>query len=150
MKFEEAFYEVYTKFKMHFYQQTFKRIGSKKTDLTTVESFCMESIVALGKPTVAEFAKFMNISTPNAAYKVNNLVQKGYLDKIQSSKDRREYYLRTTEKYKSSDSISYSYLTEVMKRIRENFSPEDVEKLGSMLAEVAKELMPEMKIPHRI
>lgn len=150
MNFEKAFFEVYTKFKMHFYQQTFKRIGSKKTELTTVESFCMESIVALKEPTVAEFAHFMNISTPNAAYKVNNLVQKGYLDKIQSKEDRREYFLRPTEKYKSYDSISYSYLSEVMNRIRENFEPDDVEKLGSMLSSVAKELMPEMKLPDHV
>lgn len=115
--------------------------------LTTVECFCMEGIAALGEPTIAEFANFMNISTPNAAYKVNSLVQKGYVEKIQSKEDKREYHLRPTEKYRVYDSITYSYLQEVMKRIRESFPNDDVKKLDEMLGRIASELMPEMKLP---
>ncbi len=36
----------------------------------------METIQALGTPTVNEFATFMRISPPNAAYKVNSLIKK--------------------------------------------------------------------------
>ncbi len=36
----------------------------------------------------------MGISTPNAAYKIGSLVKKGYVEKIQSTTDRREYFLR--------------------------------------------------------
>lgn len=59
----------------------------------------MESIMALGRPSVNEFATFMRISPPNAAYKVNSLVKKGYIRKIQSPEDRREYHLEVTQKY---------------------------------------------------
>lgn len=95
----QAFNEVYTKFKLHFYQEIFRRFQDREASLTTVETFCMESIMALGRPTVNEFATFMCISPPNAAYKVNSLVKKGYIRKIQSPSDRREFHLEVTQKY---------------------------------------------------
>ena len=39
---EEVFQEVYTKFKLHFYQSVFQRFATREATLTTVESFCME------------------------------------------------------------------------------------------------------------
>ena len=94
----QAFNEVYTKFKLHFYQEIFRRFQNREASLTTVETFCMESIMALGRPTVNEFATFMCISPPNAAYKVNSLVKKGYVDRFRSKEDRRVVYVRLLEK----------------------------------------------------
>ena len=78
---EQAFFNVYTKFKLHFYQEIFRRFQTREASLTTVETFCMETIQALGRPTISEFAAFMRISLPNATYKVNSLVKKGYIQK---------------------------------------------------------------------
>ena len=86
---EQAFQDVYTKFKLHFYQNVFQRFATREATLTTVESFCMEGIMAMGEPTIAEFSRMMQISTPNAAYKIGSLVKKGYVEKIQSTVDRR-------------------------------------------------------------
>ena len=123
---KDAFFTVYTKFKLHFYQEIFRRFQSREASLTTMETFCMESIQALGSPTVNEFATFMCISTPNAAYKVNSLVEKGYIRKIRSEKDRREYHLEVTQKYLDYYNISTSYIAQVMERIVERFPPEEI------------------------
>ena len=146
---EDAFQAVYTKFKLHFYQKVFHRFATREATLTTVESFCMEGIMALGEPTIAEFSRMMQISTPNAAYKIGSLVRKGYVEKIQSTTDRREYHLRPTQKYIDYYSISYSYLHTVIERVRERFSPEDVNKLEEMLTVINNELMPELQLPPR-
>ena len=114
---EKAFNDVYTKFKLHFYQNVFQRFATREATLTTVESFCMEGIMAMGEPTIAEFSRMMQISTPNAAYKIGSLVRKGYVEKIQSTTDRREYFLRPTQKYIDYYSISYSYLHTVIERV---------------------------------
>ena len=143
----QAFNEVYTKFKLHFYQEIFRRFQDREASLTTVETFCMESIMALGRPTVNEFATFMCISPPNAAYKVNSLVKKGYIRKVQSPDDRREYHLEVTQKYIDSYNISTSYMVQVMDRIANRFSPEECAKLEEMLTVVSRELMPEVDIP---
>ena len=63
---QEAFNRVYMKFKLHFYQKVFEKLQDREASLTTVETFCMEIIYALGNPTVAEFAKIANISSPNS------------------------------------------------------------------------------------
>ncbi len=67
-----SFQDVYTKFKLHFYQNVFQRFATREATLTTVESFCMEGIMAMGEPTIAEFSRMMQISTPNAAYKIGS------------------------------------------------------------------------------
>ena len=61
---QDSFVAVYMKFKLHFYQKIFERLLDRETTLTTVETFCMEIIYALDEPTVAEFAKVANISSP--------------------------------------------------------------------------------------
>ena len=144
---EQAFQDVYTKFKLHFYQNVFQRFATREATLTTVESFCMEGIMAMGEPTIAEFSRMMQISTPNAAYKIGSLVKKGYVEKIQSTVDRREYHLRPTQKYIDYYNISYSYLSTVIERVRKRFPEEDVDKLEQMLTIISDELMPELDMP---
>ena len=143
---EKAFNDVYTKFKLHFNQNVFQRFATREATLTTVESFCMEGIMAMGEPTIAEFSRMMQISTPNAAYKIGSLVRKGYVEKIQSTTDRREYHLRPTQKYINYYNISYSYLSTVVRRVHERFPQEDVEKLEQMLTIISNELMPELDL----
>ncbi|RHR10185.1 MarR family transcriptional regulator [Pseudoflavonifractor sp. AF19-9AC] len=143
---EESFSQVYTKFKLHFYQEIFSRFQNREASLTAVETFCMEIILALKEPTINEFASFVHISSPNAAYKVNNLIQKGYVEKVQSSHDRREYHLRPTKKYMEYYNISSNYLKEVMDRVKTRFTQEEAVELDRMLQVVGQELMPEVEL----
>lgn len=142
----DAFFTVYTKFKLHFYKEIFQRFQSREASLTTVETFCMETILALGSPTVNEFATFMCISPPNAAYKVNSLIKKGYINKVQSKTDRREYHLEVTQKYIDYYNISTSYMVEIMDRITRRFTPEECKTFEQMLTVINAELMPEVEI----
>ena len=107
----------------------------------------MEVITALGEPTIAQFSHMMNLSTPNAAYKINSLVKKGYVERIRSTADKREYHLRPTQKYLDYYNISYSYLHLVMARAKKRFAPEDLARLEDMLRVVSDELMPEIPLP---
>lgn len=141
---EKLFVEVYTKFKLHFYQEIFERFQNREASLTTVETFAMETIQALDSPTINEFASFMRISPPNAAYKVNSLIRKGYVRKVQSREDKREYHLEVTRKYQDYYNISSSYMETVVGRMRQRFTPEDQAKLTEMLRVISTELMPEV------
>ena len=146
LQLEEKFSAVYNKFKLHFYQETFARWQNREASLTTVEAFAMEAIYALGEPTVHEFAQFMRISSSNAAYKISSLIKKGYIEKVQSEVDGREYHLRPTQKYLDYYNISSSYIHDVMERIKHRFSIEDLAKLGEILSVVSAELMPEVNL----
>ena len=87
-----------------------------------------------------------NISSPNAAYKVNNLINKGYLRKIQSETDKREFHLEVTERYISYYNMSYNYIGTVMKRLEERLSEEERESLDKVLNLLYDELMPEIEL----
>ena len=143
---DESFAQVYTKFKLHFYQAVFSRFQTREATLSAVETFCMEIIRALDEPTINEFASFANISSPNAAYKVNSLIRKGYVEKVQSPSDRREYHLRPTQKFLDYYNLSSAYVQEVMNRVRERFTPEEVAQMDRVLRIVGQELMPEVDL----
>ena len=143
---EKSFDRIYTKFKLHFYQAVFTKFQTREASLTAVETFCMEIIRALDEPTINEFASFANISSPNAAYKVNSLIRKGYVEKVQSPSDRREYHLRPTQKFHDYYSLSSAYVRQVMERVRERFTPEEVAQMDRVLEIVGQELMPEVNL----
>ena len=143
---EKSFDRIYTKFKLHFYQAVFSRFQDREASLTAVETFCMEIIRALDEPTINEFASFANISSPNAAYKVNSLIRKGYVEKVQSPSDRREYHLRPTQKFQDYYNLSSAYVRQVMERVRERFTPEEVAQMDRVLEIVGRELMPEVNL----
>ena len=88
----------------------------------------------------------MNISSPNAAYRVSALQRKGYLKKVRSEEDARIYYLEPTERAKEYFRINTSYLDTVLDRAEERFSKEDYEKFAEYLHIINTELMPELDI----
>lgn len=145
---EEAFFQVYEKFKMHFYRDVFTNFHNREATLTTVETFCMEVIYAMGRPTINEFASFIKISPPNAAYKVNNLVKKGYCRKVQSTEDKREYYLEVTQKYIDYYNISSQYQSRVFSRLKGRLTLDEQDFLQHILEVIYQELMPEVPDYH--
>lgn len=142
----DVFDKVYLKLKLNLYQKIFEKIQDRETSLTTVETFCMEIIYAANGPTINEFAKLASLSSPNAAYKVSNLIKKGYLDKVQSQEDKREYHLYATEKYFNYYNASYLYMDTVISRLEERFSPEELATFEKVLKVMGEELMPEIPI----
>ena len=138
---EKNFVEVYDKFKLNFYRRVFELVREREGSLSAMEAFSLEVIKMLDEPTIGQFADFLNISQSNATYKVNSLIRKGYLERQNSSVDRREYHLVLSENNYAG--LLSSYEMTVMERIKERFSAEDVEKFDNMLSVISKELMPE-------
>lgn len=140
---DSSFTRVYDKFKLQFYRKVFELVRERDGSLSAMEAFSLEVIKILDRPTVGQFAEFLNISQSNATYKVNNLIKKGYLERENSTTDRREYYLVLSEKFYSYMGLISSYEEQVVSRIKERFPEEDVAKFDEMLSIIADELMPE-------
>lgn len=143
---KDSFTEVYNKFKLQFYRGLFDQVRERDGSLSAMEAFSLEVIGILGEPTVGQFADFLNISQSNATYKVNSLIKKGYIERLNSTVDRREYHLKLSEKYYNYINLMDAYQREVIERIEERFPKEDVEKFEEILKVMSKELMPEIKI----
>ena len=143
---EKYFSEVYQKFKIHFYKGIFDRLGDRDSSLSASEAFAVEVIYAMDKPTVGEFADCIGVSRPNATYKVNSLIKKGYLEKIPSDFDKREYHLILTKKFHDYYAINEEYILNVLDRIKERFTPEEQKQFANMLKVISRELMPEQSL----
>ncbi|MCL2606294.1 MAG: MarR family transcriptional regulator [Coriobacteriia bacterium] len=140
---KKSFYEVYTKFKLNFYRGIFERLKDREGSLSAAEAYAAEVIHALDGPTVSQFAHFLQVSSPNATYKANSLIKKGYVVRIKSKTDKRESHLHTTSKFMEYYAINQNYIDVVMERINERFTPEELEKFDEMLTIISSELMPE-------
>ena len=141
--FDESFEEVFDKFKFQFFCRIFDLVREREGSLSAMEAFSLEIIDMLRAPTIGQFADFLNISQPNATYKVNCLIRKGYLVRQNSQTDRREYHLILSDKYRQYKSLLTSYENTVMNRIRDRFPPEDLNTFDRILRTMSDELMPE-------
>ncbi len=144
---EKSFVDVYDKFKLEFYRNIFSVVKEREGSLSAMEAFSVEVIHWLDRPTVGQFAEFLNISQSNATYKVNNLIKKGYIEKQNSEEDHREYHLVLSKKYFTYVGHMQGYVGTVMERITERFPDEDVAKFDEMLTVISAELMPEADKP---
>ncbi|MBQ7894995.1 MAG: MarR family transcriptional regulator [Oscillospiraceae bacterium] len=140
---EKNFSLVYDKFKLQFYRRVFDLVRERDGSLSAMEAFSLEVIKMLGQPTIGQFADFLNISQSNATYKVNSLIKKGYLERQNSTNDRREYHLVLSEKFHKYMDLMSSYEDTVIERMKQRFSPEDAQKLDELLHIISSELMPE-------
>lgn len=143
---KDNFARVYNKFKLQFYRSVFDLVRERDGSLSAMEAFSLEVIGILGEPTVGQFAEFLSISQSNATYKVNSLIKKGYIERFNSTTDRREYHLTLTDKYFQYSNLMNNYQQEVVERIEKRFSPADVEKFNEILKVIGDELMPEIKV----
>lgn len=140
---EKAFKEVYNRFKLHFYRHIFGTLSSPANNLTVMDALTAEIIYALGRPTISEFASVAGISGPNATYRVQSLVKKGYVKRIPSETDRREFHLCVTEKFSEFYAINEEYIELVSKRIAARFPEGDTKRFQEMIEVISAELMPE-------
>ena len=94
-----SFDEIYRYLRLSHYKKLFSVIREKAGSLTATEAFSAEIIYLLKNPTVNDFAQFIAISQPNATYKINALVEKGYVIKTTCEQDKRECRLEVTKKF---------------------------------------------------
>lgn len=124
---------IFEMFKKYYFQ------AANQGPLTFMEALSLDLIHMLQKPTIQEFAKYMEISKPNATYRIHRLVEKGYLRKVQSEKDRRVFYLETTEKY-DKDYKSDMNFPKQAREILASCSENQKRELHELFATIQEEL----------
>ncbi|MDD4112213.1 MAG: MarR family winged helix-turn-helix transcriptional regulator [Herbinix sp.] len=136
---EREFERLYYKFRANYCKNLFASV--KEGSLSATDSYCLEVIFLLDKPTVNEFAEYVNISLPNASYRISNLITKGYVKKSVSEYDRREYHLEVTDKFLNKYGANASFNTKLMTKIREDFNKEEIDVLERMIKRIVDEIM---------
>lgn len=128
---EEKFETIYKEFRLQLYKHIFSIIGEKSGSVTATEYFSLEVVYLLGNPTISEFTDFLSISSPNAAYKVKSLIDKGYLEKRQTE-DKRSFRLNVTEKFLQYYHKSDSYGSFIMKMLSQRMNADEIEQIDKL------------------
>jgi DNA-binding MarR family transcriptional regulator len=130
---EKEFEKLYFKFRNNYCKNLFSGVNEDDESLSPTESYCVEAIFLLNRPTVHQFANYVNISQPNATYRISNLISKGYVRKVLSEDDRREYFLEVTDKFSKNYGMNATFNAQLMSGIREKFSEEEIVLLEKMI-----------------
>lgn len=133
----KEFQNVYNIFKQNFYAS----ICANSKELTMQEAFSLDIIHMLGNPTILEYANYMGISQPNATYKINQMIEKGYLTKEICKEDKRAFRLQVTQKFLDCYRENDRYITKTLKDIENIFDQEEVMLLEKMLKTVKTYMM---------
>jgi DNA-binding MarR family transcriptional regulator len=87
-------------------------------ELSMKQLVYLDTIAGLDHPTFSDLAKRLEISKPSVTAIVSKLMQKGYVEKVQSDEDRRSYYVLLTDKGKALSQMHAN----IHRRIAEHFT----------------------------
>lgn len=124
---------LYKKFRLITYQAMFGRIREKDGSLSATESYTVDVIYLLENPTITQLAETLGISQPNATYKVNNLVNKGYVIKTVSEDDKRECHLSVSDRFYKYYGNSTDFIREAAEVMEKQYPPEELAQFAAML-----------------
>ncbi len=124
---------LYESVRLKHYRDLFSRVKERDGSLSATEAYAADVIYLLGDPTVSTFADTLGISQPNATYKINNLVAKGYAVRSVSSEDRRECRVSVGDRFFSYYNTDYPFIAESVEQLQKNYTPQELALLERML-----------------
>ena len=136
----DSIIKCYDRLRLISYRGLFHVLRERDSSLSAAEAYSVDVTYLLHGPTVKEFADCLGISQPNATYKINHLIQKGYVEKIPSQEDRREIHLHVTDKYMRYWNESSSTMHRAVTILEERFSEEEMNVFSRMLETLADAL----------
>lgn len=128
---ESNFEKIYRNFRLRLYKYIFGVIGEREGSLTVTEFFAVETIGLLDNPTIGEFAECLSITSSHAAYKVRQLVEKGYVVKT-PTEDKRTFRLGITEKFTKFYHEDNSYGKYIFEMLSNTMSADDLEQTDAL------------------
>ena len=129
----ETFAQLFRKYRLFCYRKLFAAVREKPGSLSATEAFSADIIHLLGSPTVSQFAETIGISQPNATYKVNNLVAKGYVCKTTSEDDKRECRITVGERFYKYYGNSTRFIDDAVDALRADYSEDELKTFEKVL-----------------
>ena len=129
---------LYEKVRLKNYRDLFSRVKERDGSLSATEAYAADVIYLLGDPTVSTFAETLGISQPNATYKINNLVSKGYAVRGSSDTDRRECRVSVGDRFFSYYDTGYPFIAESVEQLQKSYSPEELTLLERMVDDMIR------------
>ncbi len=127
---------LYEKLRLKHYHELFSRVKERDGSLSATEAYAADVIYLLKTPTVSTFADTLGISQPNATYKINNLVSKGYAERTASDGDRRECRVTVGDRFYSYYNTDYPFIATGVEKLMETYTAEELALFDRMLSDL--------------
>jgi len=116
----------------------YDRINTALSDADIMVLFCVAFCDLSEQIMISDIAKVLKVTLPAVTHKVNELVKKKYVKKIQSRKDLRVVYIKLTEEGKAYvESIRDEYYRPI-EVLAEHLGPEDTQTFIKLLDKVSE------------
>ena len=129
MESAKRFMALYHRMRLTVYRRLLHRTGT----LSTADAFAADVIYLLEQPTLTQFAGEMGISQPSATYRVNELAQKGVVEKLTSPSDRRECRLQVGAEYRRKTLEAPGRIDRLLNQLSHRFSPQQLDTTAAVL-----------------
>ncbi len=129
MENANRFSHLYHRLRLVIYRRLLHRTGR----LSAADAIATDVIYLLERPTLTQFAGEMGISQPSATYRVNELAQKGVVEKIASQSDRRECLLQIGADYRQKTLEAPGRFDRLLGQLTHRFSRQELDTTAAVL-----------------
>lgn len=98
----------------------------------------LEIIASKESITSSDLAKIMNVTKPAVTSIINTLINKGYVEKVQSDVDKRIFNLSVTDEYRKFRYPGVQITQDFILKAYEAFTDEEIELLKKLLLTLSK------------
>lgn len=99
------------------------------SDLSGPQYVVLHTLAYEGQQTSSYFSNILNVTLSAVTNLSNKLVKKGYIERITSSEDRRQVYLRITELGRDVEARMIAKYRELNEGLWSDFSDEEIDVL---------------------
>jgi DNA-binding MarR family transcriptional regulator len=124
--------------------QSLKKLQRKVSDGSSFEKLTIrqwnyiDAIHTLGKPTITEIAEKLRISKASVTIGINKLILLGYVEKQQSTIDRRVFHVRLTDPAQGLLQARFQALRDYGEFVRAALSEEEARQFQIILAKIVQ------------
>ena len=116
----------------------YDRVNTKLSDADIMVLLCVAFCDMNQKVKLTDVAKTLKVTLPAVTHKVNDLVKKQYIEKVQSESDLRVVYIKLTEAGKSYvESIRDDYYKPI-EQLTKHIGEEDTKNLLRILNKISE------------
>ncbi|MFE1216563.1 MarR family winged helix-turn-helix transcriptional regulator [Paenibacillus lactis] len=106
------------------------------SDLTGPQYYVLQTLANEGDQTSSYFASVLNVTLPSITNLGNKLVSKGLIERVTSEADRRQVYLRITERGREMEARMVEKYRELNEGLWSDYTEEELDLLISAYAKM--------------
>lgn len=133
--------EIYSQTVLSYYRKLFTIKDKDINKLSATDISILEIIYHMKNPNYSQLSDFLNMSMPNLTYRINNLIDNGYVRRIADESDKRVHSINVTDKFADLYNANINDIKVMIDNITKTLSEEELEVVGKIIRRVQEQYM---------